>query len=271
MTRRLTSHSPKDVVLRSSHTRLPGALRSATPESVQPVRPRVQVPFCFLENAKLADRLNLFDDGAVIWEVINGESPPPAPAPYDPLTSWVALAYLGGLEEGGPCLKPELNREARLAVASEILDREELLVVETIAVPRRYRNRSAYELEETIRSATSYLDRLWAACWLTLIGWTESAQCCFADVSPEFPMGEIDHWIRSAYMREHGLSDAGDIFSRARIGGSHEATLIHRRISICQTHYKLNGPPPHECVCQTLPPELGWREVLRLVPQEQRR
>jgi hypothetical protein len=267
MTRRLTSHSPKDVALQSSHTLLSGAPGSGTPESMQSARPRVQVPFCFLESAKLADRLNLFDDGAVIWKVVNGQLPPPAPAPYDPLTSWVALAYLGGLEEGGPCLKPELNREARLAIAGGILEREELLVVETIAVPRRYRNRGAYELEETIRSATSYVDRLWAACWLTLIGWTESAQCSFADVSPEFPMGEIDHRIRSAYMCERGLSDTSDLFSRARIGGSPEATLIHRRISICQTHYKLNGPPPYECVRQTLPPEPGWREVLRLVPR----
>ncbi len=230
----------------------------------------MQVPFWFLDVSKLARKLNLFDDPAAVWRVATGEDPPPPRCPYDQLTSWVALACIGGIEKGGPGLQPELDREARLAIASEILTDEQLLVVETIAVPRRYRHMAALELEDMIRHAKSHSDRLWAACWLTLIGWTESRQCSFKDVSPASPMGEIDEAIRAAHARENGVLSARDLLGAARVGQTQAALLIHQRLGICQEHYALNGPPPYECVRHTIPANRGWRRVVRLVPGEER-
>jgi hypothetical protein len=231
---------------------------------------KVQIPFWFFDLAKLPDKLNLFDEGAIVWQVATGEAPSPPRPPHDPLTSWVALAFLGGLEQGGPGLNPDLDREARLELARQVLNDEELLVVETIAVPKRYRCMNARELEQVIRSSSSHLDRLWAACWLILTGWTESRHCTFKDVSPKHPMGELDEAIRSAYAREHGVTSAGDLIGMARVGRTHEANLIHYRLSICQTHYTLNGPPPYECVHQTIPGGSGWRPVIRLIPDNGR-
>jgi len=238
-------------------------MREAAPQCVV----RVQVPFWFFDRSKLGIKLNLFDDGGAVWWAATGEEPPLPCPPHDPLTSWVALAYVGGIETGGPGLDPMLDREARLQVASEILNEEELFVVETIAVPRRYRRLAARELEQMIRGAPSYVDRLWAACWLTLIGWTESGQCSFKDVCPEFPMGELDESVRMAFLREQDVAGE-DVVGTARIGRTEESGLIHRRISICQTYYGLNGPPPYEYVRDTIPALPGWKTVSRLIPDE---
>lgn len=241
--------------------------RRGNPERGAPRSARkVQVPFWFLDRAKLLDKLDLFDEGALVWRAATGETPAPACPPYDPLTSWVALAYVGGIERGGPCLEPGLDREARLDLAREVLSDEELLVVETIAVPHRYRCMPAPELEAMVRRADSYLDRLWAACWLILIGWTASRHCSFRDVSSEHPLGEIDEAVRCAYAREHRVAGDADLLGQARIGRMPEANLIHRRLAICQTHYGLNGPPPYDCVRQTIPEGSGWKRVVRLVP-----
>lgn len=231
---------------------------------------RVQVPFWFLDAGKLADKLNLFDDGATIWWIATGEHTAPPPRPYDPLTSWVALAIVGGLEQGGPCLEPRLDREARLKLAGDILSDEELLIVETIAVPKRYRCLPALELEDMIRTASSYVDRLWAACWLTLTGWTESHDCSFQDISPTYPSGELNEAVRAAYAREHGVANDADLVGTARIGQTREACLIHERLLICETHYGLNGPPPHEHTRHTIPSGQGWRRIVHVVPDSTR-
>lgn len=228
------------------------------------------MPFWFLDARKLSDKLNLFDDGATLWWVATGEQPTPPPRPYDPLTSWVALAIIGAIERGGPCLEPQLDREARLELAGEVLSEEELLIVETIAVPKLYRCLTALELEDMIRTASSYIDRLWAACWLTLTGWTESQSCSFHDVSPTYPAGELNEAVHAAYAREHGVASDTDLVGAARIGQTREARLIHERLRICETYYGLNGPPPYEHVRHTIPGGQGWRSVMHLVPDSPR-
>jgi len=227
---------------------------------------KVQVPFWFFDPAKLELKLNLFDEGALVWRAVTGEDPPPSRPPHDPFTSWVALAYVGGIEKDGPCLKSELDRGARLKVAMDVLTDDQLLVVETIAVPKRYRELDAYALEDMVRNAGTYVDRLWAGCWLTLTGWTESKLCSLEDVCAEHPMGELDEAVRSAYAREHGVMSDQDVIGTARIGRTYDASLIDQRISICQAHYSLNGPPPYECVAHTITPGPGWKRVTHLVP-----
>ena len=230
----------------------------------------MQVPFWLLDPTRLESKLNLFDDGAVVCWRATGENPPPPRPPHDPLTSWVALAYVGGIEEDGPALAPRLDREARLQIASEVLAEDELLVVETIAIPRRYRCLDAGVLEQVVRHAHSYVDRLWAACWLTLTGWTESRRCGFRDVCADFPMGEIDELVQTAFIRERDVA-RDDLVGKARLGRTRESDLIHQRLSICQTYYGLNGPPPYECVRATIPMQSGWKAVSRLVPDDVRR
>jgi hypothetical protein len=227
----------------------------------------VQVPFWLLDRDGLRRKLNLFDDGAVVCCAATGEQPSPPASPHDPLTSWVALAIVGDLELGGLGLDPHLDREQRLRVAGTVLGKDELFVVETIAVPRRYRASAARELEELVRHGSSYTDRLWAACWLILVGWTESERCGFEDVCAQFPMGELDETIYMAFARERGVS-AEDAVGRSRLGRTDEAIAIHRRLSICHTYYGINGPPPSECVSRTITRGLGWRVVSRLVPDD---
>lgn len=249
---------------------MPTHRRGGSEHGVPQLANKVQVPFWFFDARKLPDKLNLFDEGAMIWRVATGVAPASPPRPHDPLTSWVALAYVGGIEQGGPGLNAELDREARLQLARQVLSDEELLLVETLAVPQHYRRLPARELEDMIRNTDSYIDRLWAACWLILTGWTESTHCSFEDVSPKHPMGEIDEAVRSAYAREHGVMNDGDLIGMARIGRTRDANLIHHRLIICHTHYALNGPPRYECVRHTIPGGSGWKQVVRPIPDNGR-
>jgi hypothetical protein len=242
------------------------SLSGTAPSNSRRCIAKVQLPFWLLDPVRLESKLNLFDDDAVVWWVATGERPARPLPPHDPLTSWVALAYMGGIEEGGPGLEPRLDREARLRIASEVLGEDELLVVETLAIPHRYRCLGAETLEEIVRHAHSYVDRLWAACWLTLTGWTESRHCGFRDVCADFPMGELDELVYAAFVREQEVA-RGDSVGIVRIGKTRESGLIHQRLSICEAYYGLNGPPPYECVRETIPVRTGWKTVSRLVPE----
>jgi hypothetical protein len=138
---------------------------------------RIIIPFKFLDLSQIDHRLDPLDSGGHLMKIATGEFPPREPRPEDPLTAWVTLAHLGLIEEGAPPLhwsKPQhLNREQRLEAAREVLSEAELLMVESIAVPKRYRTIPARELEEMIRTAPDYIDRMWAGCWLTLVGWAQ--------------------------------------------------------------------------------------------------
>lgn len=227
----------------------------------------VQIPF-WAFGGRLTEHLELSDDDAAIWQVATGEEPPPLERPNDPLTAWVALAYRGGIELGGPVLRRELDREQRLDVAKQVLNEDEWLVVETIAVPRRYRREPARQLEEMIRTAADYRDRMWASCWLTLVGWTLSGQCSFGDVSEQYPLGELEHTILDCYAHSRGVRGRSDAIGWRRICGDYETNLLLHRLAICEVHYRLNGPPPYDEMRDTVPGGDGWKEVVRLVPAE---
>lgn len=43
--------------------------------------------------------------------------------------------------------------------------------------------------------------------------------------------------------------------------------LVLHRLAICEVHYQLNGPPPYQHMCHTVPLEKGWKQVVRVVPE----
>jgi hypothetical protein len=223
----------------------------------------VQVPFNFFDRSKLTIRLELLDDlrGSGVQR--------DAQRPFDLLTAWVAFAYLGGIEkDGGWYFKPELDRKQRLKIASRYLSPPELLVVETIAVPQRYRMLPARDLEIMVQTAAGYMDRMWAACWLTLVGWTESPQCRFVSASNESLVHDVlEERIVEAYASSVGVSSKSDMDGWNRIDASPAANQIGRRLSICEEHYDRNGPPPYEYMCHTVPIGPGWKQLSRLVPE----
>ncbi|MFZ1153695.1 MAG: hypothetical protein WAN93_02185 [Solirubrobacteraceae bacterium] len=227
----------------------------------------VQIPFCFFDWSMLC-LLDPLDDDGLLMEIATGNDIPRERRPYDPLTAWITMAYIGAIEEGGPILKPELNREQRLGLARQVLTDEELIVVETIAVPKCYRKLAARELEEMIRAAPEYIDRMWAGCWLELVGWTKSAKCSFGGMSNKFPMGEIQEAIIEAYAHSIGVTSREDCLGWMRIDNGYDANLISHRLNICWMHYRLNGPPPYELMRETVPVGPGWKKVMRIVPDK---
>jgi hypothetical protein len=226
----------------------------------------VQVPFFFYEEGALARHLDLFDREADVWREATGQEAPKLQRPDDPLTAWVALAYLGGIEAGGPVLPEELDRQTRLELAAKVLSPEELLVVETIAVPARFRRLRADWLEAVVLHGGRYEDRLWSACWLILTGWTTRSGCDLREVTAEYPMGRLEHAVLDAYARSVGVDWKADVFGWKRLSADYESNLILHRLDICDMHYRLNGPPPYECMKDTVAIGAGWRPVVRLVP-----
>jgi hypothetical protein len=232
--------------------------------------PSVLVPLGFVTNERRMYRLDPLDDAGWLMKAATGKYPPREPRPYDTLTAWVTLAHMGCLELGGPYLKPELDREQRLEKARELLTEAEFLIVESIAVPQRYRKLPATELEQMVRTAPDYLDRMWAGCWLTLTGWTDQADCPFTrKETEEFPYGEeLEERIVEAYAHSIGVTSKEDALGWWRIDWGYEGNLPGRRLSICDTHYDLNGPPPYEHMSNTIPEGPGWRRVTHLVPEK---
>lgn len=227
------------------------------------------IPFAFFDLSNIT-QLDPLDSDGHLMKIATGEYPPRERRPYEPLTAWVTMAHLGLIEEGGPLLRPELNREQRLEAARELLSESELILVESIAVPKRYRHIPARELEEMIRTAPDYIDRMWAGCWLTLVGWTESPAWSFRDVRemPPNMCDELEEAIVEAYGQSIGVTSRDDVVGWRRIDESYEANLISHRLSVCGTHYKLNGPPPYEYMKDTVPLGPGWKQVIRIVPDK---
>jgi hypothetical protein len=223
----------------------------------------VQIPFSFLDPTR---RQKLMRDGGELMEIAVGRHSAREPRPQDPLTVWVTLAHLGVIEEGGPIFR-SLDREERLAAAREVLSEEEAIVVETIAVPLQYRRRPARELEEMIRTAPGYTDRMWAGCWLILLGWTNSPDCSFAGECDEFPMGELEETIVEAHAQSLGVTSRSDILGWRQVDDHYETQLISHRLCICAVHYDLNGPPEYERMRDTVSLRPGWKQIVTIVPE----
>jgi hypothetical protein len=52
-----------------------------------------------------------------------------------------------------------------------------------------------------------------------------------------------------------------DVLGWHRVDESYEVTLIESRLSICDSHYNFNGPPPYELMKDTVPLGPGWRYI----------
>jgi hypothetical protein len=231
------------------------------------------VPLKFFDERNLSE-LDLLDDERKLIEIAShGEMvPPPTSPPFDPFTAWVAFAYIGGIEDGGPYFKAEVTREQRLVTARKVLTEEEVVVVESIAIPKRYRELPARELEQMIRTADDYVDRMWAGCWLELIGWTRSPECSFRRQleMPSNMMGELEETIVEAYARSIGVTTRDDFLGWVRVDKGYEANLVHHRLYVCKYYYGLNGPPPYEYMKNTVPAKSGWKKIVHLVPETER-
>jgi hypothetical protein len=231
----------------------------------------VIIPFKFFDLSRI-EQLDPLDSEGHLMHIATGEFPPRERRPEEPFTAWVTMAHLGLIEEGGPLLKAELTREQRLEAAREVLTEDELVIVETIAVPKRYRSIPAQELVEMIRTAPDYIDRMWAACWLILVGWTEGAECTFRNDSemPPNMCSELEETVVEAYAESIGVSSRDDVLGWRRVDESPEVLLASRRLTICETHYSLNGPPPYEHTKNTVPLAPGWKQVVQVVPENLR-
>jgi hypothetical protein len=245
---------------------MPRRQRRYEPRKVPELIRAVHLPFDALQGNEVIG-LNFFERSKQMMEVFLGPLEPEKP-PNDPLTAWATLAHIGGIEEGGHRFKPELDREQRLALAAKALNEAELLYVESIAVPKRYRTLSVDALVEMIWTAPDYLDRMWAGCWLTLIGWVESPEDTFRsmDEMPPRHCGEMEETIVDAHARSIGVTSQDDKLGWERIDRGYEANMVSQRLTICGCHYDMNGPPSYEQTCATLPEKAGWKMVRQLIP-----
>jgi hypothetical protein len=230
---------------------------------------QVIIPFTFLHLSRI-EQLELLP-GYACYRLTGSYPEDRERRPQDPLTAWVTVAHLGLIEKGEPLpeLDPELDREQRLDEASKLLTADELVIVETIAVPKRYRDLSALQLEAMVRTAPDYIDRMWAACWLTLVGWTESTESTFRDSSemPANTCGELEETVIDAYAVSIGVTSRDDVQGWRKVDDNPEVLLASRRLHICETHYSLNGPPSYELMKTTVPVGPEWEQVIRIVPR----
>lgn len=232
----------------------------------------VMLPAGWLDGTSL-NWLDPLDEEGSLMEIVTGTRPPWDPPPHDPVTAWVIIAIVGGIEGGrGPVFGVDEGREKRLQFARDILSEGQYLMVETLAVPQRYRQKSARGLEEMLRTAPDYHDRLWAACWLILVGWTKSTHCTLRR-SNEMPPNMMDEWeelVAEAYAATLGVTSREDILGWRRVDESYEMALLSQRMSLCEEHYGLNGPPPYEVMKDTVALEPGWKQIVHVVPDPQR-
>jgi|ERR1700722_17005507 len=116
-----------------------------------------------------------------------------------------------------------------------------------------------------IRTAPDYIDRMWAGCWLKLIGWARSNQCSFYE-GDGLLGDELEDCVVEGYAATIGVTSQDDFLGQARVDKSYEVNLIIHRLGICENHYDHNGPPPYEYVKDTVPFGPGWKQVVRIVP-----
>jgi hypothetical protein len=161
-------------------------------------------------------------------------------------TAACAAAYLGAFDTG--YLIMGSSREQRLALFSQWLPEDQFETVVAVAVPQRYRELPASELEAMIRHGSAE-DRGWAGCWLALCGWFEGDDCTFFGTDPDERLERVNDHIREVITSEE------------------ETSYWSGLISSALWMYRMNGPPPLGLSRATLGGiRAGWIEVVQLVP-----
>lgn len=167
--------------------------------------------------------------------------------PEEMFAALCAAAYLGCFDNGYLMEKPT-TREERLKMYAGVLPEDRLETVMAVAVPQRYRELSAAELEEMVRTGTAE-DRPWAACWLALCGWFDSDDCTLLGNDPDERQERIGHYLQEVITDEE------------------ECRRWDNRVGAAAWMYLMNGPPPlgisRPCLGGIRP---GWVEMVQLVP-----
>jgi hypothetical protein len=243
-----------------TRTRVPSVVPGEVPGS----RDDVVIPFHFLRNPEVVDGY-LLGQNTRLGEMLFGDGS--HIAPLDCLTAWTTMAHLGQIEEGGICLEPQLDREARLKLAATMLDPGELVRIETIAVPRHIRQMTIDQLVAIIYAEDNFWDSLWAACWMILVGFHLHPDYPFDESdSDKFPSGEIHCRLFCAFAEAVGVTDLDDELGLTRLHRSYIGDLIDAARIVCRCHYKFNGPPPYEYMADTVPRQPGWRSIEQMLP-----
>jgi hypothetical protein len=182
-------------------------------------------------------------------EAIRGE---PEGWPKERFQLALAWAYFGGIEAGDNFFNDEegLSREAILEIFRKMLSDEEMVAIETVAVPQRIRAQSGAALEQLMRTG-SFEDRVYSLIWMTLTGWRASSES-------SVPTGYIDFAtdIEEVYLAEVCTDDK--LMAEAR-----------RRFSMAKMLHTYCGPPPLAISGPTLgAPRSGWRTITYMVPNE---
>ena len=87
---------------------------------------------------------------------------------------------------------------------------------------------------------------------------------------PSDMVGEMEETIIEVYAHSIGVTSRDDLFGWHRVDTSYEVKLLGRRLSICETHYMLNGPPSYEHTKNTVPLAPGWKQAVQVVPENPR-
>lgn len=160
-----------------------------------------------------------------------------------------ACAYLGLFEDNTPgSFGDAQTRQERLDFVAQYLPPDKFETVMAVAVPQRYREMPAAELEKLARSGTAE-DVMWSVCWLGLCGWLQSYDCTLLG----------DDGIDRIERLESSL--------RELVADRDEYRRLADRMWNGIAMYDLNGPPPLGIARATLGSgRYGWVEVVQLVP-----
>jgi len=172
--------------------------------------------------------------------------------PKERFQTALAWAYFGGIEAGDDFFNHAegLSREAILEIFRDLLTDEEMVAVETVAVPQHIRARSGRELERLVQDG-SFEDRVYSLIWMTLTGWRDSAES-------GIPTGYIDF-----------ATDIEEVYLAEVCTDETLMAQVRHRLSMAKMLHTYCGPPPLAISGATLGGlRPGWRTITFMVPDE---
>lgn len=172
--------------------------------------------------------------------------------PRERFQTALAWAYFGGIEAGDNFFNDAegLSREAILEIFREMLSDEEMVAVETVAVPQRIRAQSGAALEQLMRTG-SFEDRVYSLIWMTLTGWRDSSESTIPTRYIDFLVDIEETYLSEVCTDDKLLAEASE------------------RISMAKSLHTFCGPPPLAISGPTLgAPRPGWRTITYMVPDE---